>query len=142
MKRKYLIYVVVIIIIAVILYFILKKKKQAALENEVPLPNVSGSNSSNSLGSVKLPFGTFPIMKGQTSELVKYLQKSLNILHNKGLVEDGIFGPKTEQALLESYKVKVVDKDTTGVKILNDLRSAKLSSPEMSQTIKNLGLYF
>lgn len=43
-----------------------------------------------------------PLKKGSRGENVLKVQKALNLIHKAGLLEDGVFGTKTEQSL-EKY---------------------------------------
>lgn len=76
------------------LYFLLRKKKNGSEPT-----NGGGGPFSGLIPTSKYTDDSFPLKNGSGGEKVKKLQKWLNDNHNAGLVVDGKFGPKTEEAL-------------------------------------------
>lgn len=93
--------VVAVVIAAIIAAIIILKSKKANAATTDGLTANSGSAGSSTTTSAKI----FPLKQGVTSDDVKKLQQHLN---SKGaaLDVDGIFGPKTEAALLLHYNMK------------------------------------
>ncbi len=89
-----------ILVIGTIAFVLIKRKKRKALANQyLDTPSGSGSSSSGSSSGGSYSRRGFPLKKGSGGNEVKALQKYLNSVNNYGLVVDGKFGSKTENAL-------------------------------------------
>lgn len=94
MKAKKIIIIIAVIalITALILYFRKRSKDKAAAVQE-PEPNSPGT-------IVRPLVPLYPFQQGSQGEIIKKIQKALNLSFEAGLVVDGIYGPKTEAALV------------------------------------------
>ncbi|MDR0207029.1 MAG: hypothetical protein LBI45_07230 [Bacteroidales bacterium] len=96
MKKKIVMIIVVLALLGIASYFIIKKIKQKKARDNTP--EVRSDN--------------FPLKQGSTGVRVIFLQKVLNALNPMAeqLVEDGIFGYKTEARLYNLTGMRIVSK--------------------------------
>lgn len=120
--KKILIISAIAAVAAGIIYFLYRKNK--AKQDEI---NLLGKESSldESLAeiAVKSPTSTpqaklvcvrgdaMPLREGSCGPRVKYLQQYLNSVYGAGLVEDGVLGPITTEAMLNYLKRDNISQD-------------------------------
>lgn len=94
MKKYWYLVVILVIIAAVIAVVILSRKKK----NNVTPSNTNISDNANMDTSTtnQLFSNKIILNKGDSGEQVKILQKYLNIIYGCKLIEDGVWGDKTQ----------------------------------------------
>jgi len=95
MKKKVIIIIIVLALLGAATFFIVKKVKQ----------NKTGTTSSGTSSA-----STFPLKQGSRGNEVKTVQSALNKILENLLDVDGIFGPKTEEALYQKVGLKQLTK--------------------------------
>ena len=123
-------WIYVIVAVAVIVGFIaFKTVKAVPVDNQDspfdPLPD-PGTKSA-------LMPGSFPIRKGDRTELVKQLQQILNSKYGQKIIADGIWGPGTQKAV-DAAMSKLLGKTVSGTEVIsqanfNDLSGGKSYEP-------------
>lgn len=109
MKSKYTIWVIVAIVVAVLVFFYFKSKKKKS----EPIPEASNKSSVNSVKKKPSP-DAFPLRKGSSGENVRKLQELLNLKIKPPmvmLIADGVFGEKTEEALVRYFGIDYLTED-------------------------------
>jgi hypothetical protein len=84
--------IIIIVVFAVIFGFLFWKRQDiinAIIPPTIPTDNGNQDGNKND---------NFPLKQGSRGERVKKLQQIVNKKTGAGLVEDGIFGPKTSEA--------------------------------------------
>ena len=103
---------IVIIIVVIIIWLAVKMfSKKSALATKTAGGGSGGSGSSKTTDKLQ----GFPIAEGDKSNEVKLMQAGLNgryNVYNGPLAEDGIYGPKTRQALIDAGFGVLVDQDS------------------------------
>ncbi len=105
--KKALIIISIILIVGLAVWFFgfyLPKKKKN--DTEETLKQVSQA--------AELPAGSFPLKPGDKNKKVLLIQKILNLRFKAGLVEDGVYGPKTQEAV-----AKFITADKLGPTVFN-----------------------
>lgn len=148
MKKKAIIGVLLTIPAAAGLYFIYKHFKsvqksdvQSPSEAESPLGIIRPSTGTVSTSSSS----TFPIKRGSRGEAVKSLQTALNAMGEK-LTVDGIFGPKTEEALCKRTQTSSGCKKTINAQneinaLLDSVKRTNLKAENLSWAWKLVDAY-
>jgi hypothetical protein len=98
MKKKIIMIAIIITILGIAAYFIVKKVRQ---------------NKAGRTGTGTDTASIFPLKQGSRGAQVKNVQSALNkllALETK-LIEDGIFGPKTEDVLYRKVGLKQLTKN-------------------------------
>ena len=113
-KKTFLIIGAILLIVAAVYYYFFPglNPLEVAGIKKVGVPKDPGTVSQEDLttktadngafvtaASVMHDENGFPLMPGSRGEYVRELQKGLNRKYGSSLVEDGIYGPKTEKAL-------------------------------------------
>ena len=83
--------------------------------------SVVGDSASNSLPQTNT--NKYPIVIGTTGDHVKRIQRGLNMAYNANLVEDGIYGQNTQNALLKYHKRYQIANQGDYVKVLTELNN-------------------
>lgn len=106
--------VIITLILLIILIIIwkrdwIKEKIQSFTKKSSTADEASRAIDEGSTGTNYQSDDKPPLKRGSRGDNVLKVQKALNILYNSGLTEDGIFGPKTEEALNSNGYGKTVE---------------------------------
>lgn len=98
--------------------------------------NPGGSGTYNEIPSAvkQMPNGDFPLKRGDKNRRTYALQVALNFLHGTNLSEDGIFGPLTENAVVQNYGGAKIVTQETAILIMNKL-NAKAKTDPMGEVV-------
>ena len=110
--KKALIIISIVLVVGLAVWFfgfyLPKKKKNTTTEETLNQVNAAS----------ELPAGTFPLKPGDKNKKVLLIQKILNLRFNAGLTEDGIYGPKTQEAV-----AKFITQEKLGAVLYNAVSS-------------------
>jgi hypothetical protein len=118
-SKKIYIIIGIVAVITISAYFFFKSKPETVLD---PLPDPSNKGGSKTPEKTVPNFG-YPIVNGMQGDIIKRIQKGLNMAFDAGVKVDGIWGKETTGALLkylQRYQITSQADATAILKTLNE----------------------